>query len=151
MYFKIKFKIMNTIDKSYEIDNRSGQNHEGPNANHPVKRLTATSIIGDTVENYEGENLGNIEDLMINLQTGEVEYAVIEYGSFLGLGGKMFAIPFNELELDENRECFIISRDVEYLKNAPGFDQNHWPDTNDHTEYLKQVNQYYQATNGMYI
>ena len=139
---------MNTVDKNYEIDNKTGQNHEGPKANSPVKRLTATSIIGDSVENYEGEDLGSIEDLMINLETGKVEYAVIEYGTFLGLGGKMFAVPFEELEIDEEKECFIISRDTNYLKNAPGFDQNHWPDTNDHTEYLKQVNQYYNVSNG---
>ena len=142
---------MKTIENNYEVDNKTGQNHEGNRANSPVKRLTAGSIIGDNVENYEGENLGTIEDLMINIQTGNVEYAVIEYGSFLGLGGKMFAIPFNELELDEERECFIVSREINYLKNAPGFDQNHWPDTNDHTEYLNKVTQYYQVANGMYL
>ncbi|MBC7389859.1 MAG: PRC-barrel domain-containing protein [Opitutaceae bacterium] len=142
---------MKTIEKNYDFDNKTGRNHEGPNANIPVKRLTAGSIIGDNVENYEGENLGTIDDLMINIQTGIVEYVVIEYGSFLGLGGKMFAIPFEELELDEEKECFIVSRDMNYLKNAPGFDQNHWPDTNDHTEYLNQVTQYYQVANGMYV
>ncbi len=142
---------MKTIEKNYDFDNRTGRNHEGPSANSPVKRLTASSIIGDNVENYEGENLGTIDDIMINIQTGKVEYAVIEYGSFLGLGGKMFAIPFDELELDEDRECFVVSRDMNYLKNAPGFDQNHWPDTNDHTEYLNKVTQYYQVTNGMYV
>ena len=142
---------MNTIEKNYEVDNKTGQNHEGPNANKPVKRLTANSIIGDAIENFQGESLGHIDDLMVNLETGQVEYAVVEYGSFLGIGGKLFAIPFNELKVNEEKECFVVNRDVEYLKNAPGFDQNHWPDTNDHTEYLKQVASYYQTTNGMFV
>ena len=72
-------------EKKYEVDNLTGINHEGTLANQPVQRLTATSIIGDGVENNEGEDLGKIDNLMVNLHTGVVEYAVIEFGSFLGM------------------------------------------------------------------
>ena len=123
---------MNTFNKSYETDNKTGVNHEGVSANTPVKRLTARSITGDKVENPGGENLGKIEDLMINVNTGHVEYAVIEFGSFLGIGGKLFAVPFHELELNPSRQVFVLGRDKEYLKNAPGFDKEHWPETNVH-------------------
>ena len=129
-------------DKSYEADNRTGLNHEGANANRPVQRLTATSIIGDEVENTKGDKLGKIDNLMINLSTGQVEYAVIEHGGLLGVGAKLFAIPFDELQVDEVKECFILNRDKDYVKESPGFDANHWPATNDHS-YFDSVNSYY--------
>lgn len=129
-------------DKSYEVDNRSGINHEGPMANVPVRRLTATSIIGDRVENLDGENLGKINNLMVNVDEGKIEYAVIEFGTVLGIGGKLFAMPFSELQVNPDRKIFVLDRDKEYLSNIPGFDKDHWPDTNDH-KYFGDVNTYW--------
>lgn len=119
-------------EKIYEADNQTGQNQEGPNANRPVRRLTATSIIGDDVENPEGEKLGSIKNLMIDINKGYIDYVVLQFGGFLGMGAKLFAIPWQELQLDPLREVFILNRDKDYLKNAPGFDEDHWPETNDH-------------------
>ena len=133
---------MKTQRKSYEADNTTGVNHEGPDANVPVERLTATSIIGDGVENMHEENLGKIDNLMVNLQSGEIEYAVIDFGSFLGMGGKLFAIPFSEMKIDPTRKKFILNRTKEDLKSIPGFDKAHWPDTNDH-RYFDEVNTYW--------
>lgn len=130
------------MQNKYEVDNKTGENHEGPNANRPVERLTATSIIGDKVENPEGDDLGRIDNLMINLHSGRIEYAVIEYGAFLGLGGKLFAIPFHELQVIPGKRAFLLNRDEEHLKNSPGFDKGHWPDTNDHG-YYGDVNTYW--------
>jgi hypothetical protein len=79
---------------------------------------------------------------MINLEHGRVEYAVIEMGSFLGIGGKLFAIPFSELHVDSVKEVFILNRTKEYLAKIPGFDKAHWPDTNAH-EYYNDVNTYW--------
>jgi sporulation protein YlmC with PRC-barrel domain len=129
-------------ENTYEVDNRTGINHEGTDANRPVERLSATSIVGDEIRNKQGEDLGKIDNLMINLTTGEVEYAVVEFGSFLGVGGKLFAIPFKELTVDPEKEVFILDRDKEYLKESPGFDKTHWPDTNDHS-YFDNVRMYY--------
>lgn len=138
---------MATTEKSFEADNRTGVNHEGKTRNTPVRRLTASSIIGDDVENLSGENLGKIDNLMINLNSGLIEYAVIEFGSFLGIGGKLFAIPFKELKLDADKQVFLLNRDKEYLKESPGFDKNHWPDTNSihYAEYFDSVNTYYKT------
>jgi sporulation protein YlmC with PRC-barrel domain len=136
---------MQNQEGKYEVDNQTGINHEGPEANIPVKRLTARSIIGDTVENPQGDDLGKIDDLMININTGEIEYAVIESGSFLGIGGKLFAIPFKELQINPAKEVFVLNREKEYLKEAPGFDKDHWPDTNDH-RYFQRVKSYYDVT-----
>jgi sporulation protein YlmC with PRC-barrel domain len=131
--------------KNYEVDNSTGRNHEGPHANAPVRRLTASSIIGDKIENLQGEDLGKIDNLMINIETGQIEYAVLEFGSFLGMGGKLFAIPYPQLYLNSDKECFILDREREAFKNMPGFDKNHWPDTNDHS-YYDDVDVYWGAT-----
>ncbi len=142
---KLKRKVMKTTsDKDYEVDNKTGLNQEGPRANSPVRRLTASSITGDKVENPRGEDLGKIDNLMINLHDGRVEYAVVEMGSFLGLGGKLFAIPFRELKLDPVKQVFILNREKKYLQNIPGFDKSHWPDTNAHT-YFNDVNTYWST------
>lgn len=134
--------VMGIEEKTYRRDNRTGINHDGPEANTPVERLTATSVIGDRIENPEGEELGKVDNLMINLQNNKIEYAVIEFGSFLGMGGKLFAVPFSELKVDSIRKIFILNRDKEYLKKSPGFDKTHWPDTNDHS-YFDNVTMYY--------
>jgi len=134
---------MTTKERKYEVDNLTGTNHEGTLANQPVQRLTATSIIGDNVENGEGETLGEIDNLMINVHTGFVEYVVVEFGSFLGLGGKLFAIPFRELRINPAKKVFVLNRDKDYLKKSPGYDKTHWPDTNDH--YFEHVDTYYGA------
>lgn len=126
----------------YDVDNRTGVNHEGSQANSPVERLAVTSIVGDKINNPEGEELGKIDNIMINLRSGEIEYAVLEFGSFLGVGGKLFAVPFRELRLDPDKKVFILNRDKEYLKQSPGFDKTHWPETNDHS-YFENVRMYY--------
>lgn len=131
-----------TREETYQKDNRTGINHEGANANSPVERLTATSIIGDRIENAEGEDLGKIDNLMLNVSTGDIEYVVIEFDSFLGIGGKLFAVPFAELQLKADKKIFVLHRDKEYLKKSPGFDKTHWPDTNDHS-YFENVRMYY--------
>lgn len=146
--FRITLKkggLMNMGEKAYEADNRTGRNLEGPDANRPLERLTATSIIGDKVENTQGDDLGTIDNLMINIRTGRVEYAVVEYGSFLGIGGKLFAIPFDELRVVPEKRVFVVKRDKDYLRMSPGFDKNHWPDTNDHS-YYGDVDTYWGGT-----
>jgi sporulation protein YlmC with PRC-barrel domain len=119
---------MNTLLK----DNASGANHEGRHANTPLLYLTASSIIGDNVYNRYDEKLGEIKDIMINLEVEKVEYLVIECGGFLGIGEKYFAIPLRLLEVDEKKKAFILDQSKDILEKAPGFDKDHWPETNSH-------------------
>jgi len=95
--------------------------------------LSTNAVIGDTVVNRAGENLGKIEELMLDLEKGRVAYAVLSFGGFLGMGEKLFAIPFEALKLDGSREHFTLDVDKEKLKNAPGFDKNHPPQASDRT------------------
>jgi sporulation protein YlmC with PRC-barrel domain len=116
----------------FEADNQTGKNHTGAHPNSPVRFLTATSIIGDEVINPLEEKLGTIKDIMIEIQTGKIEYIVVEMGGFLGMGEKYFAIPFALLQLDAKNEVFILNQEKKTLKAAPGFDKEHWPETNTH-------------------
>jgi sporulation protein YlmC with PRC-barrel domain len=95
--------------------------------------LSTTVVIGDSVVNRTGENLGKIEELMLDLETGRVAYAVLSFGGFLGMGEKLFAIPFEALKLDATREHFTLDVTKDKLKNAPGFDKNHPPQASDRT------------------
>lgn len=113
-------------------DNLTGTNAEGAAPNLPLKCLTATSIIGDKVHNKMDEQLGKIKDIMLNVQTGTIEYYIIEFGGFLGIGEKFFAIPFSLLTVDPEKQLFIFDQPREMLEKAPGFDKEHWPDTNLH-------------------
>lgn len=99
-------------------------------------------VIGRTVKNIQDDNLGEIKELVLDKISGVVAYAVLESGSFLGLGGKLFAIPWNSLEYDRSNECFRLNIDKERIKNAPGFDKDHWPDMSNKT-WGKSVFEYY--------
>jgi hypothetical protein len=69
---------------------------------------------------------------MIDLDTGKIEYFILELGGFLGIGEKYFALPYSFLKVDVKNETFILDQELERLKNAPGFDNDHWPGTNSH-------------------
>jgi len=101
-------------------------------------------VIGVTVKNPADENLGEICEIMLDKESGRTAYAVLDSGSFLGMGGKLFALPWNSISYDPNKECFILNVDKEKLKNAPGFDKDHWPDMADRT-WGESISQYYGA------
>ncbi len=115
-----------------EKDNLTGKNHGNPNANRALKVLTATSIIGDKVENLQGETVGKIKDLMIDLASGKIDYVVLEVGGFLGINEKLFALPFAAIKPNPHNQDFKLDIKKDFLAKAPGFDKNHWPETNGH-------------------
>ncbi len=95
--------------------------------------LSTSAILGDTVVNRAGEKLGKIEEIMLDLEKGRVAYAVLSLGGFLGMGEKLFAVPFEALRLDATREHFTLDVDKEKLKKAPGFDKHNPPQAADRT------------------
>ena len=109
--------------------------------------LSATSIIGNKVVNTADEYLGSIKELMVDLEDGQVAYAVLSFGGFLGLGDKLFAIPLEALTFGSRSSedhTVILDVDKEVLKNAPGFDRDHWPDNAQYESgWLCDIYEYY--------
>jgi sporulation protein YlmC with PRC-barrel domain len=106
--------------------------------------LAADTLTGDKVVNLQKEDLGKIEHLMIDLDTGRIAYAVLSFGGFLGMGDKLFAIPWSALTVDKVEKRFILNVGKELLKRAPGFDKDHWPNMADRA-WGTQVFKYYGA------
>jgi sporulation protein YlmC with PRC-barrel domain len=95
------------------------------------KVLAASTLTGNKVVNVQNEDLGTIEDLMIDIESGRIAYAVLSFGGFLGLGDKLFAIPWSALKLDAVEKRFVLNVSKELLEEAPGFDKRNWPDMSD--------------------
>lgn len=109
---------------------------------HDSKPFTASKLIGDPVVNSNGDDLGKIEDFVIDPRSGRVDYAVLSFGGFLGMGEKLFAVPLEAMKLSREEKRFILDVDKERLKQAPGFDKNHWPDASDRAFGTKVYNYY---------
>ncbi|HKF41833.1 MAG TPA: PRC-barrel domain-containing protein [Thermoanaerobaculia bacterium] len=106
--------------------------------------LSASTLENEKVVNAAGESLGRIEDYMIDLNNGRIAYCVLSFGGFLGMGDKLFAIPWQAMTLDTVNKCFILNVDKSRLKNAPGFDKDDWPDTNN-PEWGTRIYKYYNV------
>jgi sporulation protein YlmC with PRC-barrel domain len=115
----------------------------------PGKRLrtvlSASTLAGDSVRNLAGEDLGKIDEIMIDILTGRVAYAVLSFGGFLGIGDKLFAVPWNALKVDEDEKSFILNVDKRTIEGAPGFDKNNWPDMSD-VAWGTELSSYYRVT-----
>jgi hypothetical protein len=93
--------------------------------------MSVSTLKGHKVVNKAKEDLGKIEDLMIDLENDRIAYAVLSFGGFLGMGNKLFAVPWRALELRlyENSMIITLNVDKEVLKKAEGFDKDDWPVT----------------------
>ena len=96
--------------------------------------VSASRIIGEAVVNRQDENLGKIHELVFDAQDGRLAYAVLSFGGFMGMGNKLFAMPWNAFEFAKTENKLVLNVDKEKLKTAPGFDQDaKWPDFADRT------------------
>src|SRR5688500_16920863 len=113
---------------------------------NPKRRiLAATTLLDDDVINPAGEKLGYIKEIMLDTETGRVAYAVLSFGGFLGLGDKLFAIPWGAMRLHPTDHAFVLNVSKETLKNAPGFDKDHWPDFADRA-WGATIHDYYKIS-----
>jgi sporulation protein YlmC with PRC-barrel domain len=104
--------------------------------------LAAATLTGDAVRNSAGEELGKVNEIMIDIPTGRVAYAVLSFGGILGMGDKLFAIPWGALRIDEDEKCFVLDVEKRVLETADGFDKNNWPDFED-TAWRSRIYQHY--------
>jgi len=124
------------VSNGQEVTMKGSQVAEKPRV------LSSSTLSGDPVRNTRGEDLGKIEDFMIDLERGKIAYAVLSFGGVLGVGDKLFAVPWRALAVDTDRKCFVLNVPKDRLKSAPGFDKDNWPDITD-AEWGTQVNSFY--------
>lgn len=111
-----------------------------------VRKVHRTGVlIGTPVRNREGEDLGTIEEVMIDVENGHVAYLVLSFGGFLGMGDKLFAIPWDRvaLKFGERGKFFLIPIERDRLRTAPGFDKDNWPDMSD-PQWIAQTEDHFR-------
>jgi len=110
-----------------------------------ARSFPAKKLQGMNVRNSQGEKLGTIEDVVINVETGKVSYAALSYGGFLGIGDKLFAVPWSEFKFDHGKDemFFVLDFPKDKLKAAPGFDKSDWPNFAD-PHWADRIDEYYR-------
>ncbi len=104
--------------------------------------MAASTLEGDKVMSSDDKDVGKIKEIMLDVYTGRIAYAVMSSGGFLGIGDKLLAIPWSALTLDTDRKCFLLSVGADTVKNAPGFDKDHWPVMAD-VAWASELHDYY--------
>ena len=114
--------------------------------------LRASDINGMKVINPAGKELGTVSDLVIDISTGKIRYAALSYGGFLGVGNKLFAVPWNHFSVsfDPGSKKYYLSLNIpeDRLKSAPGFDSNHWPTFAD-PKFAAELEAHYRGTSAV--
>lgn len=103
--------------------------------------ISSEKVEGTTVYNVAGDKLGSIDDLMIDKRSGQVRYAVLEFGGFLGMGTDRYPLPWNMLKYDTAKEGYVVPLDKDRLENAPHYSDDDRPAYT--SDYGQKVNGYY--------
>lgn len=137
---------------NYEDNDTFGMYSAGGNGAGPaVKKgpgpelMGAKTLVGNDVYNRKGEDLGDIKEIMLDMRSGNVGYAVLSFEPFLSMGEKLFAVPWKALTLDTKNKRFTLNVEKDRLKDAPGFDQSDWPNMADQS-WQKAIHSYYGTT-----
>jgi sporulation protein YlmC with PRC-barrel domain len=123
----------------------SNKSEDFPERQAKRRVLSAGTLTGERVVNPAGETLGSIEEIMVDIESGDIAYAVLSFGGFLGIGEKLFAVPWKALKMDQAERQFILNMSREDLDKAPGFDKDNWPDMADPAFGLT-IHQHYGRT-----
>ena len=137
---------MNYIEKDTFGMYSMGGDAAGPEARKgPGPELMgADTLVGNDVYNTKDEDIGEIKEIMLDMRSGRVGYAVLSFKPFLSMGEKLFAVPWNALKLDTEQKRFTLDVDKDRLKEAPGFDKSHWPNMADQG-WQQEINTYYRT------
>lgn len=108
----------------------------GAEARDKTGVLKASDVIGMKVEGTDGKSLGKIKDLVLDPDEGDVQYAVLDFGGFLGIKDKYFIVPWEAINFKPNGKKIVLDVSKRDLKKAPGFDKNHWPDFSDQQQQV---------------
>lgn len=113
------------METNYEALDRFGMCAKGSRAPGPAL-MGADTVMGNDVHNKDGEQLGDVKEFMIDMASGKIAHAVLSFGGLLGVGDKLFPVPWSALVLGTIHKRFTLNVLKEALKDALGFDKDHW-------------------------
>lgn len=133
---------------SVAASDRSDTTNQGMTAGSQAsaRDVRASKLIGMTVKNAQGETLGKIDDMVVDVNNDRVYYAVLASGGVMGLGGKLFAYPISLFRPGAGKDELALNVDKDRLKNAPGFERKNWPDWGTQDKYRSDVDKYFGPT-----
>lgn len=133
------------IDKHYKVEHAATEDRANQGNIVYDDGYRVSTIKGMKVRNEEGKDLGHVDELVFDMNSGKINYAALSFGSFAGLGGKLFAIPFHAFRLRQTPDdkYLVLNISEEKLRAAPGFDSNHWPNTAD-PNWSRDIDRYYE-------
>jgi sporulation protein YlmC with PRC-barrel domain len=105
--------------------------------------LSLEALRRHKVVNDHGENLGHVEDFLFDPEEGGVRFIILASGGVSGIGEKLFAVPYDIVEIDTRKERVVLRFDAEDIKQAPGFTRAQWPDFA--PAYRKDIEGFYAA------
>ena len=108
-----------------------GNRASNPAAGPRMNAFLVDKIIGSKVLNLKGDTLGKIADLVVDVDTGRILYAILDFGGFLGIDEKRFPVPWASLAALPAEGIFFLNQSKAQLENAPAFDRKNLPNLGD--------------------
>jgi sporulation protein YlmC with PRC-barrel domain len=125
-------------DMSYSTSSGAGQQRETSGI------IAASKVNGTKVYNKAGEALGSIYDVMLDKQSGQVVYAVMSFGGFLGIGEKYHPLPWDQLTYSTVQDGYVVDLDKRILESAPSYGVSDTPDWSS-PAYRTGIDEYYHT------
>lgn len=100
-------------------DRNLPQDQETLKEKETFRLISADKVQGTNIYNSRGDDLGEVDDIMIDKHTGKVAYAVVTYGGFLGIGSERRALPWSVLTYDTNLNGYVVSAADDILRSGP--------------------------------
>jgi sporulation protein YlmC with PRC-barrel domain len=142
---RMKMKMINTILTAGALTLAASLQAQTYHATKPLDQTSATTsdqqnivskankasdLIGMDVRNQQNEKLGDIKDLVVDLPSGKISYAVLSVGGFLGIGDKLIAVPTRAFAVAPTQDALVLNADKAKIQNAPSFAKSSWPEVN---------------------
>ena len=106
--------------------------------------ISSDKVEGTDVYSRSGDHLGTVRDVMINKRTGQVEYAIMSFGGFLGIGESYHPLPWRVLDYDVGMGGYVVDIDRQRLEGAPRYTMSNQPDWRDRA-YTRRIDDYWMA------
>jgi sporulation protein YlmC with PRC-barrel domain len=126
------------------LQNNRAQAHAAPTEQREPLVRSASALCGQRVLSRDEHTLGTVSELMLDLADNRIAYAVVASGGFMGVGERFYAVPWNAMSLDAQRNSFVLDISKLDFAQAPSFDRDHWPHM-DQLHWHQQVHRFYDS------